>query len=110
MHISRSKAAELGVIEGLYWSMVDSAHAALIAANASPPSPEHIAGELKLNFVNAGKLKMKYVEWFRDLNILHKKIAHGEVTNLKGVELDEWQNRAEEFLRTMAQLVNELVK
>jgi predicted nucleotidyltransferase len=109
LHLARSKAAELGAIEGLYWTMVDSAHAALIAANASPPSPEHIPGELKINFVNSGKLKMKYVIWFRDMNILHKKISHGEITDLKGVEIDDWQKRTEEFLEVMAQLVNELV-
>ena len=109
MHLARSKAAELNAIEGLYWTMVDSAHAALIAAKILPPSPEHIPGELKINFVNSGKLKIKYIEWFRDLNILHKKISHGEITDLKGIELDEWQDRTEEFLRTMAQLVNELV-
>jgi predicted nucleotidyltransferase/uncharacterized protein (UPF0332 family) len=109
-HFARSKAAELGSIEGLYWTMVDSAHAALIAANVSPPSPEHISAELKENFVNTGKLKMKYVLWFRDLNFLHKKISHGEVTDLKGVEIDEWQKKAEEFLGEMARLVNELVK
>jgi predicted nucleotidyltransferase/uncharacterized protein (UPF0332 family) len=110
MHLARSKAAELSAIEGLYWTMVDSAHAALISANVSPPSPEHIPGELKTNFVNPGKLKMKYVEWFRDLNILHKKISHGEITDLRGIEIDDWQNKTEEFLRTMAQLVNELIK
>ena len=110
MHFARSKAAELGAIEGLYWTMVDSAHAALIAANVSPPSPEHIPGELKLNFVNPGKLKMKYVDWFRDLNIMHKKINHGEITDLKGIQIDDWQNKTEDFLRTMAQLVNELIK
>jgi predicted nucleotidyltransferase/uncharacterized protein (UPF0332 family) len=110
MHLARSKEAELNAIEGLYWSMVDSAHAALIAANVSPPSPEHIPGELKTNFVNSGKMKMRYVDWFRELNILHKKIMHGEITDLKGVEIDNWQARTEDFLRTMAQLVNELVK
>src|SRR3990167_6658285 len=40
-HIVRSKASQLNSIEGLYWSMVDSSHAALIAAGISPPSPEH---------------------------------------------------------------------
>ncbi|MGY4884394.1 MAG: nucleotidyltransferase domain-containing protein [Nanobdellota archaeon] len=110
MHLARSKAAELNTIEGLYWTMVDSAHAALIAANVLPPSPEHIAGELKINFVNSGKLKMRYVEWFRDLNVLHKKISHGEINDLKGIEVDTWQSRAEEFLSVMAQLVNELIK
>ena len=32
-HIARSRAAELTAIEGLFWSMVDSSHAALIAAD-----------------------------------------------------------------------------
>ncbi|MEM3116715.1 MAG: hypothetical protein QXD63_02160, partial [Candidatus Pacearchaeota archaeon] len=108
-HIARSKFAELSAIDGLYWSMVDSAHAALIAANILPASPEHIPADLKEHFVNRGKLKMKYVIWYRDLLVLHKKIAHGEVKDLKGVEIDEWQQKAEEFLKVMAQLVNDIV-
>ncbi len=109
IHIARSKQAELGAIEGLYWAMVDSAHAALIATHISPPSPEHIPGFLKENFVLKGKLKIKYVEWFKDLNILHKKISHHEISDLKGVEIDEWQSRTEDFLNAMALLVKELV-
>ena len=108
-HILRSKVAELNAIEGLYWAMVDSAHAALIAANVLPPSPEHIPINLKENFVDAGKLKIKYVVWYRDLLILHKKISHGEIKDLKGVEIDEWQERAEEFLDVMARLVRDIV-
>lgn len=110
MHYARSKEAELNAIEGLYWAMVDSAHAALIAGNISPPSPEHIPGELKINFANSGKLKMRYIDWFRELNMMHKKITHGEITDLKGVEIDTWQARTEDFIRTMAQLVNEQIK
>jgi len=109
MHIARSKAAELGAVEGLYWAMVDSAHAALIAAKVIPPSPEHIARDLKETFVNSGKMKMKYALWYRDLLVLHKKINHGEVRDLKSSEIDTWQERAEEFLQTMAQLVKDLV-
>ena len=110
MHIMRSKVSELNAIEGLYWAMVDSAHAALIAANIPPASPEHVAVDLKTTFVDAGKLKMKYVVWYRDLLMLHKKIAHGEIKNLRGVEIDAWQDRAEEFLETMANLVNDLIE
>ena len=109
LHLARSRAAELSSIEGLFWSMVDSAQAALGAANILPPSPEHISVDLKENFVNAGKLKMKYVLWYRDLLVLHKKISHGQIKDLKGVEIDMWQERAEEFLNTMAQLVKDIV-
>ncbi|GIU68742.1 MAG: hypothetical protein KatS3mg001_592 [Candidatus Pacearchaeota archaeon] len=108
-HLVRSKIAELNSIEGIYWAMVDAAHAALIAANVQPASPEHIAADLKEVFVNNGKLNMKYVVWYRDLHLLHKKIAHGEVKELKGVEIDQWQERAQEFLDVMGQLVKELV-
>lgn len=110
LHIARSKMAELNAIDGLFWSMVDAAHAALIAKNVPPASPEHVPGDLKENFVNEGKLKMKYVIWYRDLLVLHKKIAHGEIKNLRGIEIDAWQDRAEEFLEVMANLVKELIE
>jgi len=108
-HIARSKIAELSSIEGIYWSMVDSAHAALIAKGTLPPSPEHIPINLKENFVDEKKLKSKYIMWYRDLLVLHKKISRGEIKDLKGVEIDMWQDRAEEFLREMARLVSESV-
>jgi len=108
-HFLRSKAAELNSIEGLYWAMVDSSHAALIAAGIPPASPEHVPSDLKEVFVNKGVLKIKYVIWYRDLLMLHKKIAHGEITDLKGVEIDEWQAKTQEFMSIMADLVNQSV-
>ena len=109
LHIGRSKLAELNAIEGLYWAMVDSAHAALIAANVTPPSPEHIPVDLRQTFVNTGKLKNKYVDWYKDLLTLHKQISHGEISDLKGVVIDDWQEKTEDFLKTMAELVKTLV-
>ena len=109
LHLTRSKVSELNAIEGIFWSMVDSAHAAIITAGKTPPSPEHIPGFLRELFVDREILKSKYVSWYFDLHTLHKKISHGEITSLKGVELDMWQERAEEFLRTMAELVNKII-
>jgi len=109
MHIARSKGAQLGVIEGLYWAMVDSAQAALIAAKVNAPSPEHIPLNLKEAFVDSGKIKMKYVIWYRDLYLLHRRLNHGEVKDLKGIEIDQWQDRTEDFVKTMAQLVDDLI-
>ncbi|VVB82336.1 Uncharacterised protein [uncultured archaeon] len=108
-HFLRSRAAELGSVEGLYWAMVDSSQAALIAAGIAPASPEHIPADLKELFVDKGKLKIKYTIWYRDLLMLHKKIVHGDITDLKGIEIDMWQERTQDFMRTMADLVNQLV-
>ncbi len=109
LHLQRSKASELNAIEGLYWCMVDSAQAALVAANVSPPSPEHIPVDLNQTFISSGMLNKKYVEWFRELLLLHKKIIHGEINDLKGVEIDDWQERTQEFLDVMIGLVKDIV-
>ena len=108
-HFRRSKIAELGAIEGLFWAMVDSAQAALMAANIMPPSPEQITLHLKETFVDKNMLKMKYLIWYRDLYVFHKKIYHGEITDMRGVEIDGWQAKTEEFIGVMAKLVNGLI-
>ncbi len=109
-HLLRSRAAELNAIEGLYWAMVDSAHAALISANIPPASPEHVPADLKETFVDKNRLKIKYVIWYRDLLVLHKKITHGEITELKGVEIDQWQEKTTDFMKVMAELVNKNIQ
>lgn len=108
-HLARSRAAELSAIDGIYWAMVDSAHGALMAANYFPPSPEHVPIDLKEAFVDKGNLKMKYVLWYKEIYDLHKKIDHGEILDLKGVEIDYWQKRADEFLKVMINLVDKIV-
>ena len=110
IHLNRSKASEIGAIEGLFWAMVDAAHAALIAAKVSPPSPEHIPAKLKVTFVDSKVLDIKYIKWYREIIALHKEISHGKITDIKGVDIDLWQKRTEEFLDIMVKIVNSLIK
>lgn len=108
-HLARSKFAESSAIEGVYWAMVDAAHALLITANILPPSPEHISGLLKEHFVNKKLLNIKYVIWYRDVYLLHKQIVHGSIKDIKGQDLDTWQDRAEEFINIVAKLIDSLI-
>ena len=41
--------------------------------------------------------------------MLHKQIEHKKISDLKGVEIDMWQERTEEFLDVMARLVRDIV-
>jgi len=109
-HLARSKASQLGAVEGIYWTMVDSAHALLIANNVTPPSPEHIPALLKEHFIDKGLLNIKYVSWYRELFTLHKQIIHGNIMSIKGMEIDTWQERAEEFMRVMAEQIDALIE
>jgi len=110
LHLARSRVSELGAIEGLYWAMVDSAHAALMAIKQLPPSPEQVPIMLKEHFVEKRMLDMRYVVWFRDLYLLHRNIVHGSITDIKGTEVDSWQQRTEEFVRVMAELVKKVIE
>ena len=109
-HLVRSKYSQLNAVEGIYWTMADAAQAALITLGRLPPSPEHITSLLKETFVDKKLLKIEYVEWFRDIFTLHKNIVHGEVRHIKGTEIDEWQDRAEKFLKKMIEIIDVLIE
>lgn len=109
-HMARSRSAKLGSIEGIYWTIVDSAQAALIMAGRLPPSPEHIPSMLRETFTSTGILKTKYVDWAKEIFMLHKSITHGSVSDIRGEDIDEWQARANEFLKTMTDIIDNLIE
>jgi len=109
LHLARTKAALLNSIESLYWAMVDSSHAALIAAKKLPPSPEHISKLLEETFVNKRLLSSRYVSWYSDIYKLAHEILHGEKKEVSGSEVQEWQNRADLFVREMSKIINKII-
>jgi len=109
-HILRSRVSEMSSIEGCYWAYVESAQALLMAIKIIPPSPEHIAILLKEHFVDKGLLDIKNVTDFRDLFDLHRRIIHGEVKNIDGKIVDDYQNKAEAFFKKVVNLLNEILE
>ncbi|MEK6888639.1 MAG: nucleotidyltransferase domain-containing protein [Nanoarchaeota archaeon] len=108
-HLLRSKAAVLNAIEGVYWSMIDAAQAALMVIGKLPPSPEHVPAMLAESFAGKGLLKSSYVKALKDIYYIHKGITHGRIKEVKGDQIDEWQKTAENFLDEMASIVNKVV-
>lgn len=109
-HLARSKISELNALEGVYWTMIDSAQAALMMAGKIPPSPEHIPEMLRLTFVDSGMLKMSSVNAIKDIYNLHKMVTHSQVLNIKGAQIDQWQDTAEKFMAEMTSLVDKLIE
>jgi len=110
LHLARTKASLLNSFEGLYWAMVDSAHAALIAAKKTPPSPEHVAEMLENTFVRNKMLNPKYVSWYEDIYKITHEILHGKRTEISGNEIEEWQGKTDLFVREMAKIINKLIE
>ena len=108
-HLTRAKQSMLAVVDGLYWTMVDSAHAALIAADIQPSSPEAIPEVLTEQFVKKKKLHKKYVAYYIEIHAIAKEIVHGNLTAIKGKQLDDWFEKSDLFLGEMARLVDKLI-
>lgn len=108
-HLGRSKLAVLNAIEGVYWTMVDASQAALITAGKLPPSPEHIPQMLKEIFVDNKLLKLERVRQLKEIYLLHKRITHGEINEVKGGEIDKWQEAAEQFLLDMTGIIDRII-
>jgi predicted nucleotidyltransferase/uncharacterized protein (UPF0332 family) len=108
-HLTRAKQSMLAVVDGLYWTMVDAAHAALIAADVMPSSPEDIPDVLREHFVKTKRLHKKYVGYYDEVHLVAKDIVHGNLTFIKGANLDDWFEKADAFLGEMAKLVDQLI-
>jgi len=108
-HLTRAKQSMLAVVDGLYWTMVDSAHAALIAADVQPSSPENIPDVLIETFVKKKRLNKKYVSYYAEIHAVAKEIVHGSLTHVRGKDLDDWFQKADLFLGEMAGLVDRLI-
>jgi len=82
-HLTRARQSMLGAVDGIYWTMVDSAHAALIAANVMPSSPETIPDVLTETFVKRKMLNKKYVSYYSEIHGIAKEIVHGKESMIK---------------------------
>jgi len=107
-HLARANTALLAAVDGLYWAMTDSAHAALIAAKVMPSSPEEIPTVLEQYFVKSNLMKSKYVSYYKELHELAKSIIHGNITKISGKTLDDLTEKTEDFVNVMTRLVSEL--
>ncbi len=89
----------------LYWTVIDSAHAALMRKGEIPPTPEHVADMLDKVYVQHKLLEPKYVEMMRRFYKMSKMISHREIKELRGEEYEQYYQQADEFVRRMKKLI-----
>jgi predicted nucleotidyltransferase/uncharacterized protein (UPF0332 family) len=109
VHLLNSKRAEMSAVEGLYWAMVDSANALLMAAKVTPASPEHIANLLNEYFVSKNVFDSRYLAWYTEVYRLYKGIIHGQISELKGQNIDDLQDKTRKFIGVMAETIRKIV-
>lgn len=106
MAVDSAKRHMLQAVTDLYWSAIDSAHAALMSIGQSPPSPMHVADLLDEHLVNPGHLDKKYSTSMRNFYKLSKMISYREIREIKGDEFDKYLNEAKEFIQAMEKFIH----
>jgi|FLOH01.1.fsa_nt_gi predicted nucleotidyltransferase/uncharacterized protein (UPF0332 family) len=99
--IANSKWHLLQATIDLYWSVVDSAHAALMKLNEVPPSPEHVHELLEQKMVKTGLINKKYPAVMRRFYDLMKMITNRDIKEISGAQYTEYLKEAQEFVQTM---------
>ena len=90
--------------------MVDASHAALMALNVIPPSPEHLAELLEENIVNSGLLDKGMVNFYEETRQKAKKVLHADINKISGKELEEMQRKSEEFVLKLNEITKTLIR
>ena len=108
-HQNMAKLNMLAAFENIYWSTVEAAQATLMALNLVPPSPEEIPKLLE-KLEKEKKIKKQYVQDFKDIQDTMKKIKQKEMTQIAGSDVEEHQERAQEFVDTFQRLTKALME
>lgn len=89
----------------LYWSVIDSAHAALMRKNVIPPTPDHVAEMLERELVKKKELEPRYVDTMKRFYKLSKMITHREIQEIKGSEYERYYLEATDFVNRMKKII-----
>lgn len=109
--INRVETAKLYMIaEDLYYAILNSVQAVLMYLGLNPPSPKHTPLEVKEHLVNQNLLEEVYLKDLENIIEFRKKVEHKEIKDISGQELDEYIQKARQFVSRMEQLLLQLQK
>jgi len=94
----------------LYWAVTDTAHAAVMVAGITPPSPAHLAETLKSELIKRNLVHKRCGEILDRIYTIAKKVMHREVFEISGREFDSLRADADFFIKEMDDFVKEHVK
>jgi uncharacterized protein (UPF0332 family) len=94
----------------LYWAVTDAAHAAVMVAGITPPSPDELAETLKRELIARNLVHRRCGEIVDRLFNTAKQIMHKQRFEISGKEFDSYLADADFLIKEMDDFVKEHVK
>ena len=110
--IKRTQGKLIGIVgEDLYYAILNPAQAALMLYGIAPPTPKETIKLMDEIFVKKEKLlEVKYVKILEKIRKYYKDIEHGTIKEIKGRDIDDLLNSAQDYLDRLQKLFNEIQK
>jgi len=103
--LHRSKQHILTATVDLYWAAIDAAHAALMAIDETPPSPDHITEMVDKKLSRPGHVKKRCTSIMKELYAVFKGIVHRDIKDISGKDYDSLRKKTDEFTTEMRAFV-----
>lgn len=110
--IQRIKQKLLSVLgEDLFYAVMNPSQAALMLYGLTPPTPKETVKLMDEIFVKREKLlERKYIDVLEKIRKSFKDVEHGKLQSITGREVDELVKDAEDYLKRLQKLFNQIEK
>ena len=89
----------------IYWAVVDVAHAAVMMAGITPPSPKELAKVLREELISRNLIHKRCADIMDEIYETAKRIMHKQKWDMTGKEFDRYMGEAEFFINEVTQFV-----
>ncbi len=104
LYADSAKLRMAGAVTDIYWSVINSAQAAIMHHGEVPPSPE-VVSEMLGSLQRMHLITNEDLVTFNDIYTLGKKLLHGEKADISGEDLDKIISKGIRFNEKMDKLV-----
>jgi len=107
--VQRVEAAKLYMIaEDLYYAMLNSSQAVLMALGKESPTPKQSVQDVQEYLVNPKLLQRKYLKNLEQVIKFRKDVEHKKIKKVDGKELDLFIQKTDEYVKKMHQILLQL--
>jgi predicted nucleotidyltransferase/uncharacterized protein (UPF0332 family) len=110
--VKRVKTALLDVVVNeIFWGVTTPSQALLMLYGLPPPTPKHVASEMKRIFVDKEKmLEKRYVNIVEKVINIYKDFEHEKIKEISGKEVDKLLEDTEDYLKRLKELREQIEK
>ena len=110
--VKRVKNALLDVVVNeIFWGITTPSQALLMLYGLPPPTPKHIASDMKKIFVDKEKmLEKKYITILEKIIGIYKDYEHEKIKEISGEEVDKLVKDTEDYLKRLKELREQIEK